>query len=80
MPRDALTDDIGKEHAEKLGNLRISLQESSRKERESFLKNMMIDRNVGGAASGISECDKLLKALKRSANNSEKHQIEFFTL
>ncbi len=81
MPREiALTNDIGHAQAEKFGNLRYSLQEAARKERENFLRTAIIDRSITGAASGISECDKLLKVLKRPANNSEKLQIDHFLL
>lgn len=81
MPREiALTNDIGHAQPEKFGNLRYSLQDAARKDRETYLKTAVIDRSINVTASGLSECDKLLKALKKWSNSAEKLQIDHFLL
>eukprot|EP01035_Chromulina_nebulosa_P021190 gene21190-27452_t len=62
--------------ASKLGHLRLSIKLAKRKERENIITTYQINRN--GNSGGLVECDKLLKALKRTRNNSEKAQLDFF--
>lgn len=80
LPRQILTNDIGKENPEKLGNLRVSLQDVAREQRMNLIRERAIDRSLPPKNSGISDCEKLLKDLRKSANNAEKQMIDIFLL